>query len=57
MVFTNRYSSLAGPDLRLTEYRFDIHSMERAVRNSCKILIAIQRSDQTLWTVRTVTLA
>jgi len=30
---------------------------KRASTNSCKILIAIQRSDQKLWPVRTVTLA
>jgi len=57
MARSNRYSCMARPDLLLTEYRFHIHYMERASRNSCKILIAIQRSDQKLWPVQTITLA
>jgi hypothetical protein len=28
----NRYSSLARRDLRLTEYRFHIHSMEKGLQ-------------------------
>ena len=29
--FTNRYSSLAGPDFLLTDYRFHIHYMEKSI--------------------------
>jgi hypothetical protein len=32
MALTNRYSSLARPDLFLTEYRFHIHYMEKGIR-------------------------
>jgi hypothetical protein len=32
MALTNRYSSLARPDLRLTECRFHIHSIEKVLR-------------------------
>ena len=32
IAFTNRYSSLAGPDLHLTEYRFHIRYMEKGIR-------------------------
>ena len=57
MAIWNRYSSLARPDLIITEYRFLINSMQRTSSNSSKSLIAIQRSDQKLWPFRTVTLA
>jgi hypothetical protein len=49
MAITNRYSSVARPDLIITDYRFLIHSMEKGIRNSIKSLTAIQRSDQKLW--------
>ena len=32
MALSNRYSSLALPDLHLTEYVFDIHSMDNGIR-------------------------
>jgi hypothetical protein len=32
IAFTNRYSSLAQPDLLLTEYRFHIHYMEKDIQ-------------------------
>jgi len=32
MALTNRYSSLARPDLLLTEYWFHIHYMEKGIR-------------------------
>src|SRR3989337_2727926 len=106
MALTNRYSCLALPEFLLTEYRFQIHHIEkghpetpvkfgspsndriksygpyeplllpgatrlsphresiphplygrRASKNSCKISIEIQRSDQKLWPLRPVTLA
>jgi hypothetical protein len=31
MAISNRYSSLAQPDLVITEYRFIIHSMEKGI--------------------------
>ena len=55
MAISNRYSSLARPDLIITEYRFLIHSMQKGhLENFSKSLIAIQRSDQKLWPFRTV---
>jgi hypothetical protein len=32
MAISNRYSSLARPDLIITEYRFPIHSMQKGIR-------------------------
>jgi len=32
MVFTNRYSTLARPDILLTEYRFHIHYMKKSIQ-------------------------
>jgi hypothetical protein len=32
MAISNRYSSMARPDLIITEYRFPIHAMEKGVR-------------------------
>jgi len=32
MAISNRYSSLARPDLIITEYRFLIHSMQKGIR-------------------------
>jgi hypothetical protein len=32
MAISNRYSSLARPDIVITEYRFVIHSMEKGIR-------------------------
>jgi len=32
MAISNRYSSLARPDLIITEYQFLIHSMENYIR-------------------------
>jgi hypothetical protein len=32
MALSNRYSSLARPDLIITKYRFLIHSMEKGIR-------------------------
>jgi hypothetical protein len=32
MAISNRYSSLAQPDLIITEYPFLIHSMEKGIR-------------------------
>jgi hypothetical protein len=32
MAISNRYSSLARPDLFITEYRFLIHSMQKGIR-------------------------
>jgi hypothetical protein len=32
MAFTNRYSTLARPDILLTEYRIHIHYMEKGIR-------------------------
>jgi hypothetical protein len=32
MAFSNRYSSLARPDLNITEYPLLIHSMEKGIR-------------------------
>jgi len=58
MACSNRYSSLARPDLLLTDYRFHIHYKEkRASGNTSKIFITIKWSIQTLWPLRTVTLA
>ena len=31
MAFSNRYCSLAGPDIHLTEYGFLIHTMEKGL--------------------------
>jgi hypothetical protein len=31
MAISNRYSSLARPDIVITEYRFVIHSMEKGI--------------------------
>jgi len=31
LALSNYYSSLAGPDVILTEYRFHIHSMEKGI--------------------------
>jgi len=57
MALSNRYFSLARPDLHLTEYGFHIHSMERVSGSSSKSLMAIQRSDKKLWPFQTITLA
>jgi hypothetical protein len=32
MAISNRYSSLARPDVIITEYRFLIHAMEKGIR-------------------------
>jgi hypothetical protein len=32
MAISNRYSSLAGPGLIITEYRFLIHAMQKVIR-------------------------
>jgi len=32
MAISNRYSSLARPDLIITEYRFLIHAMQKGIR-------------------------
>jgi hypothetical protein len=32
MAISNRYSSLARPDLIITEYRFLFHSMQKGIR-------------------------
>jgi len=32
MAISNRYSSLARPDVIITEYRFLIHSMKKGIR-------------------------
>jgi hypothetical protein len=32
MALSNRYSSVARPDLIITEYRFLIHSMQKGIR-------------------------
>jgi hypothetical protein len=32
MAILNRYSSLARPDLIITEYRFLIHAMQKVIR-------------------------
>jgi hypothetical protein len=32
MAISNRYSSVARPDLIITEYRFLIHSMQKCIR-------------------------
>jgi len=32
MAISNRYSSLAQPDLKITEYPFLIHSVEKGIR-------------------------
>jgi hypothetical protein len=32
MAISNRYSSVARPDLIITEYQFHIHSMENGIR-------------------------
>jgi hypothetical protein len=58
MARLTRYSCLARPDLLLTEYRFHIqYKQKRASGNTSKIFITIKRSIQTLWLLRTVTLA
>jgi len=57
MARSNRYSGLERPELVLPEYRFHIHYTEKGHPQTRKILIAIQRLDQKLWLVRTVTLA
>jgi hypothetical protein len=57
MAVSNRYSSLARPDLIITKHGFHIHSMKRASGNSSKSLTGIQRSPQKLWAFRTVTQA
>jgi hypothetical protein len=57
MALSNRPSSLARPDLIITEYRFLSHSMEKGIRKLSKSLIAIQRSDRMLSPFRTVTQA
>ena len=57
MAISNRHSSLARPDLIITEYRFLIHSMQKGIRTLRKSLIVIQRSDQKFWPFRTVTQA
>jgi hypothetical protein len=36
MAISNRYSSLARPDLIITEYRFPIHSMQKGIRTLLK---------------------
>ena len=36
MAISNRYSSLALPDLIITEYRFLIHHMEKGIRKHQK---------------------
>ena len=54
MSISNRYSSLARPDLIIIECRFLIHSMQKGIRKLSKSLTAIQRSDQKLWLFRTV---
>jgi hypothetical protein len=57
MALSNRYFSMAWPDIHLTEYGFHIHSIERASGNSSKSLNAIQQSYQKLGHFRTITLA
>jgi hypothetical protein len=57
MARSNRYFSLARPDLLLTVHRFHIHYMERASGNLGKLFIAIPWSHKKLWPLRTVTLA
>jgi len=57
MAISNRYSSMARPDLIVTEYQFLFLAMESCFQKSSKSLIAIQRSDQKLWPFRTVTQA
>ena len=58
MARSTRYSCLARPDLLLTEYRFHIqYKQKRASGNKSKIFITIKRSIQTLWLLRTITLA
>ena len=58
MARSTRYSCLARLDLLLTEYRFHIqYKQKRPSRNTSKIFITIQRPIQTLWPLRTVTLA
>jgi len=54
MALSNRPSSLARPDLIITEYRFLSHSMEKGIRKLSKSLIAMQRSDRKLWLFQTV---
>jgi hypothetical protein len=54
MAFSNRYFGIAWPDLRLTEERLHIYSIENG--NTSKTLMAIQWSNQKLRLFRTVTL-
>ena len=57
MAISNRYSSMARPDVIITEYRSSSTSWKRASGNFSKSLTAIQRSDKKLWPFRTVTQA
>jgi hypothetical protein len=55
MAISNLYSSLARPDLIITEYRFLIHSMQKVIR---KLLQEFDRDPMVgskLWPIRTVT--
>ena len=57
MAISNLYSSLARPDLIITEYRFLIHSMQKVIR---KLLQEFDRDPTVgskLWPIRTVTQA
>ena len=54
---SNRYTSLARPDLMITEYRFSSTPCKRASGNSSMSFTGIQRSNQKLWPFRTVSLA
>jgi len=56
MALSNPYADLERRDLHLTEWRIHIYSKEKASRNSCKDLRAIQWSDPKLWPFQTHTL-
>jgi len=56
MARSTRYSSLARPRSNSSSFDSTSTIWKNASENSCKILIAIQRSDQKLWPLRTVTL-
>jgi len=57
MAISNRYSSMARPDVIITEYRFFIHFMEKGIRKFQKEFDRDPTVGSKLWPFRTVTQA
>jgi hypothetical protein len=57
MAISNRYSSLARPDLKITEYPFLIHSVEKGIQKHQLVFDRDPKVGSKLWPFGTVTLA